>query len=153
MRKTIWLPWALMLWLGPAALPAAAQLPGPGLTDIQPPPPPPEEEAAPATVEPTWDPLRASKSIEVGTFYMKKGNYEAAIDRFEDAASFQPGLAKPFLLLGETYDKKKDPAKAAAAYRKYLDLNRNAPDRDKIRKHIEELEREIARSAPPPGSG
>jgi tetratricopeptide (TPR) repeat protein len=113
-------------------------------------PPPPEpaaSEAAPANASPkaeapapVWDPLHASKNIEVGTFYMKKGNYDAAIDRFLDAARLQPGLAKPYLLLGEVYEKKGEIDRSIGAYRKYLQLYRTAPDRATIQKRIEKLQ-------------
>ena len=53
--------------------------------------------------------------MDVGNFYLKKGNYDAAIDRFQDAAQRQPKLAKPFLLMGEAYEKKGDPASAITA--------------------------------------
>src|SRR5260370_35649910 len=71
-----------------------------------PPPPPPEIPAAPAELppappEPEFDPLHAEKRMEVGTFYLKKGNYDAASDRFMDATHFRPKLAKPEGLLGE----------------------------------------------------
>jgi tetratricopeptide (TPR) repeat protein len=116
------------------------------------------EPAKPAAAEPeapAWDPLHASKSVEVGVFYMRKGDLDAAIDRFQDAARMQPGLAKPFFLLGEVYERKDQPADAVAAYRKYLELYPTAPDSDKIRKRIERLEgriqRESARRLPPGG--
>ncbi len=72
------------------------------------PPPPPPAEAPPEPPPPAelvFDPLHAQKSIDVGTFYLKKGNYDAAIDRFIDATRFQPKLAIPWKLLGEAYEK------------------------------------------------
>ena len=48
--------------------------------------PPRNRRLRPSLPEPVFDPLHASKSLEVGTFYMKSGNYDAAIDRFKDAA-------------------------------------------------------------------
>ncbi len=102
---------------------------------------------------PAWDPLHANKSVEVGTFYMRKGNYDAAIDRFEEAARLQPGLAKPYLLLGEVYEKKNDFDSAVTAYRTYLKLYRTAPDRDKILERIERLQSKAKHDATPPGSG
>jgi tetratricopeptide (TPR) repeat protein len=105
---------------------------------------------APApTVEtaPAWDPLTANKDLEVGTYYYKKGNYDAAIDRFEEAARLQPGLARPYLKLGETYEKKNNLSMAVASYRKYLELYRSAPDAKSVQKRIEELEKRIAREA------
>jgi tetratricopeptide (TPR) repeat protein len=76
---------------------------------------------------------------------LKRGNYDAAIDRFEEAARLQPGLARPYLKLGETYEKKKDLPMAVAAYRKYLELYKTAPDGKSVRKRIEDLEKRIAR--------
>ena len=59
----------------------------------------------------------------------------------------QPGLASPYLRLGETYEKTKDLPKAVASYRKYLELYRAAPDAKTVSKRIEELEKQIAREA------
>lgn len=108
--------------------------------EIPPPPPPAEPAPPPEPPKPTFDPLRANKSLEVGSFYMKRGNYDAAIDRFTDATQFEPGLARSYALLGEAYEHKGDVDNALTAYRKYLQLLRNAPDRDKVQKHIEKLE-------------
>jgi len=129
--------WLLLLAMAAALAPAAAQAPGENISELQ--------------AEPQWDPLRANKSMEVGTYYLKRGNYDAAIDRFEEAARLQPGLARPFLKLGESWEKKKDLPRAVAAYRKYLELYRTAPDGNKIRKRIEGLERRMAREAGPSG--
>jgi tetratricopeptide (TPR) repeat protein len=135
---------AVLLALPFAARPAAAQEstldkgPAPPYVEPAPPPEPPK---------PVFDPLRANKSIEVGTFYMKRGNYDAAIDRFHDATEFEPGMAKSYVLLGEAYEHKGDAENALAAYRKYLNLRRDAPDREKIQKKIEKLESQSGREA------
>ena len=99
------MPLALLM-LALMACPFSASAQSSGLEDGPPPPydaPAPDATpAASATAsvtkpsEPVWDPLHASKSIEVGMYYKKKGNYDAAIERFEDAARLQPGLARPF---------------------------------------------------------
>lgn len=125
----------LMIWMAPATAMMAAQ---------SAPPPPITAE------EPSFDPLRANKDIEVGTFYLKKGNYDAAIDRFQEAARLQPGLAAPYLMLGQTYEKKKDLPNAVTAYHKYLDVYRTSPDAKKIQKHIDDLEKQIKREAARP---
>jgi tetratricopeptide (TPR) repeat protein len=91
-----------------------------------------------------WDPLKANKDIEVGTYYLKRGNYDAAIDRFEEAARLHPGLALPYLKLGQTYEKKKDWQSAIESYRKYLDVDNTAPDGKDIRKRIRTLEQRLA---------
>jgi tetratricopeptide (TPR) repeat protein len=116
-----------------------------------PPPPPPEEtppaEKPPAPAQPVFDPLHAEKSIEIGTFYLKKGNYDAAIDRFMDATHFQPMLARPWRLLGEAYDKKHDDGRAIESYKKYLEILPGAEDAVKVRKHIAALEERAGQEA------
>ena len=133
-----------------AARPASAQE---STLDKGPAPPYMEPEPPPTTVEPTYDPLRANKSVEIGSFYLKRGNYDAAIERFQDATHFQPKLARPYSLLGEAYERKGDVDSALAAYRKYLSVYRNAPDRDKILKRIEKLESESGHAASKQKSG
>ena len=93
--------------------------------------------------QPKWDPLRAEKDLEVGKYYLKKGDMDAAIDRFQDAAEAKPGYAIPFLYLGEAYEKKGKKKQAVKAYQRYLDLYPHAEDGDKIRKKIEKLHAEI----------
>jgi len=93
--------------------------------------------------QPKWDPLRAEKDIEVGQYYMRKGDVDAAIDRFQDAAEAKPGYAIPFRYLGEAYEKKGQKKPAVKAYQRYLDLYPHAEDGDKIRKKIEKLHQEI----------
>ena len=93
--------------------------------------------------QPQWDPQRAEKDLEVGKYYMKKGDIDAAIDRFEDATVAKPGYAIPFLFLGEAYEKKGKKKPAVKAYQRYLDLYPHAEDADKIRKKIEKLHQEI----------
>lgn len=93
--------------------------------------------------QPKWDPLRAEKDLDVGKYYMKKGDLDAAIDRFQDAAESKPGYAIPYLYLGEAYEKKGKKKLAVKAYQRYLDLYPHAEDGEKIRKKIEKLHSEI----------
>jgi tetratricopeptide (TPR) repeat protein len=103
-----------------------------------PPPPPPE---------PVFDPLRAEKSIEVGLYYMKKNNFDAAIERFQDAATAKPNFARPYLLLGDAYEKKGDRLEAVKALETYLKTLPSASDADKVRQRIDKLNREIQKEA------
>ena len=96
-----------------------------------------------ASDQPKWDPLRAEKDLEVGQYYMKRGDYDAAIDRFNDAIEAKPGYAIPFRWLGEAQEKKGAKKKAIKAYQRYLDLVPHADDADKIRKKIEKLQRDV----------
>ena len=124
-----------------AARPASAQE---SALDKGPPPPYVDAAPPPEPSEPVYDPLRANKSLEIGTFYLKRGNYDAAIERFQDAAHFQPKLARPYSLLGEAYERKGDVDNALVFYKKYLEVYRTAPDREKILKRIEKLESQSA---------
>ena len=78
---------------------------------------------------------------------MKKGNYDAAIDRFMDATHYQPTLARPWRLLGEAYEKKHDNGSAIASYRKYLEILPGAEDAAKVKKRIVVLEEKVGQQA------
>jgi tetratricopeptide (TPR) repeat protein len=93
--------------------------------------------------QPKWDPLRADRDLDVGKYYMKKGDIDAAIDRFQDAIEAKPGYALPFRFLGECYEKQNKKKPAVKAYQRYLDLYPHAEDGDKIRKKVEKLHQEI----------
>jgi tetratricopeptide (TPR) repeat protein len=95
--------------------------------------------------QPTWDPLRAEKDLEVGQYYMKRGDYDAAIDRFNDAVEAKPGYAVPFKYLGEAQEKKGVKKQAIKSYTRYLDLYPHAEDADKIRKRIDRLWSEVGK--------
>ena len=88
--------------------------------------------------------------MEIGTFYFKKGNYDAAIDRFEEATHYEPSLAKPWRLLGEAYEKKHDYGRAIESYKKYLDVFPGTADAAQIKKRIGILEGKKAREASKP---
>jgi tetratricopeptide (TPR) repeat protein len=115
--------------------------------------PPPKSPAKPnkdnatenSPDQPTWDPLRAEKDLEVGQYYMRKGDVDAAIDRFQDATVAKPGYAIPFRYLGEAQEKKGLKKQAIKSYQRYLDLYPHAEDGDKIRKKIDKLYKEVAK--------
>ena len=92
-----------------------------------------------------WDPLRAEKDIEVGEHYMHKGDYDAAIDRFQDAIEAKPGYAIPFRYLGEAQEKKGLKKQAIKSYQRYLDLYPHAEDGSRIKKKLEKLYKEVER--------
>jgi tetratricopeptide (TPR) repeat protein len=125
-----------------------------------PPPPPPDKPAAPtdkpkppktnadnatqnAPDQPKWDPLRAEKDMQVGEYYMHKGDLDAAIDRFEDATLAKPGYAVPFRFLGEAQEKKGMKKQAIKSYQRYLDLYPKAEDKDKVQKKIDKLFKDV----------
>ena len=89
--------------------------------------------------DPAWDPFHAQQDVDVGMFYLHKGDVDAAITRFEDAIHLRANFAKPRLLLAECYEKKGDPSEALRYYKEYLQVLPNAPDAKKIREKIEKL--------------
>jgi tetratricopeptide (TPR) repeat protein len=93
--------------------------------------------------EPVFDPLRAEKNVEVGRYYLKKGNYYAAIERFKEALLYKPNYALPHKLLGEAYEKSQQPQDAITHYEKYLEILPGAEDAGKIRERIAKLKQEI----------
>jgi len=115
---------------------------------LPPPPPSADEPETPAPTGPVFDPLHAQRSLDVGTFYLNKGSYDAAIDRLLEAANYQPSLAMPWKLLGQAYEKKREYAKAADSYNKYLEKMPRASDAAKIRKQVAELQEKATQDAP-----
>lgn len=97
--------------------------------------------------EPSYDPYKAEKSVEVGMFYFKKKNYDAAIERFKDAIRYKPNFARPHKLLGQCYEKQRERQEAIVWYEKYLQILPAAEDAASIRKRIEKLKREIQQEA------
>ena len=81
--------------------------------------------------------------MEVGHYYMNKGDIDAAIDRFEDAIVAKPGYAVPFLFLGEAQEKKGQKRLALKSYKRYLELYPHAEDAAKLQKKIDKLYKEM----------
>jgi tetratricopeptide (TPR) repeat protein len=88
---------------------------------------------------PAWDPFHAAQDIDVGTFYMHKGDMDAAIGRFQDAIRLRPNFGKPRLLIAEIYEKKGDKSEALHYYKEYLQVFPDAPDAKKVQKKIAQL--------------
>ena len=130
----------------PPPPPEAPKAPAAQPIDPSTPPPPPLAEPA-KPPEPLFDPYHAQKNINVGTFYLNKGIYDAAISRFKEASRDQPGLAEPWRLLGEAYEKKHAYSNAVAAYKKYLEIFPDAKDAEKVTKTVSDLEEKIGKKS------
>jgi tetratricopeptide (TPR) repeat protein len=132
-----------------------AQKPAPKDKGIDPrsnPPPPDQPPSKPASPEPAPpkppdDPGKvaylAQKDIEVGTFYLHKGDTAAAIDRFQHATETRPTLSKPWELLGEAYEKMDDKEEALKSYQQYLKIQPGAADAKKVQKKIDKLKSDL----------
>jgi tetratricopeptide (TPR) repeat protein len=96
-------------------------------------PPPPADETG------SYDPVSAQEDIDVGIFYLHKGDIDAAISRFQDAIRLRSDFAKPRLLLAQAYEKKKDKTNAIKYYKEYLQVYPKAPDAKAVQNKIEKL--------------
>ena len=143
-QRSVWLTTAFAAIC--AATPALVLAQSPPSQDAAKPKPNTDTATQNAPDQPMWDPLRAERDLQVGQYYMHKGDVDAAIDRFQDAALAKPGYAIPFRFLGEAQEKKGLKRDAIQSYTRYLDLYPHAEDKDKIEKKIEKLRSEVAKS-------
>jgi len=95
---------------------------------------PPEEDEGLVVKQYAFNPIQAAKELQVGRFYLKKGNFRAAAQRFEEATRWDGNNAEAYRMLGEAKEKQKDLAAARRAYAKYLELAPDAKDAAAIRK-------------------
>jgi Tfp pilus assembly protein PilF len=85
------------------------------------------------------DPPNAEKDVDVASYYMRKGDMNAAIPRLQEAVQLKPHYAKAQLLLGDAYERAHDKESAVKTYQTYLKEFPNASDAKKIQKKIEKL--------------
>lgn len=123
----------LLLLLGWACAAAAPPKQAP------PPDEPPEEDAGEKPRVYAFNPLQASKEIEVGKFNRKRGNWKGAMMRFEEATLWNPQSAEAWMYLGEARAKLKDKPGAREAYEKYLEIAGDAKNAGEIRKRLAAL--------------
>ena len=71
------------------------------------------------------NPLESDRNIRVGNFYWHKGNYRAALERYERATKYNPSSAEAFFKVGEAEEKLKNKEAAKAAFQRAIQV---APD-------------------------
>jgi tetratricopeptide (TPR) repeat protein len=74
-----------------------------------------------------YDPHRAMKDLEVADFYLKRGNYRAALERFNDALKYKPNDAQAIYGLAFTQEKLDLLEGSRKNYSKYLELLPHGP--------------------------
>jgi tetratricopeptide (TPR) repeat protein len=155
----------MLLALGFGALSVSAQVdtshpplppPSPPSQDATPPAADPSKGAAPggadvpasapaeAPATPAFDPLHAEKSMEVGEYYLKAGDYAAAVDRFKEAIGYQSNLALAWDYLGQACEKEHESEDALADYQKFLSMVPDGKESDRVRKRVAKLQSDIA---------
>jgi tetratricopeptide (TPR) repeat protein len=95
-----------------------------------------------------YNPYRAVHDVEVGKFYLKRGDLEGAIARFKEALLYKDNYAEPRLLLGQIYEKKNDPATAINYYQEYLKILPDTAESKKVRERIARLQEKIRKDNP-----
>ena len=110
------------------------------------------QQQATKTGAPANDPVRAlpsdsaSKSVEIGDFYLRRGKYQAALSRFQEASRTDPHYAPAYREAGKVYEKMGQWRKSLNAYQKYLDELPSAKDAREakdIHRAIARMQREI----------
>lgn len=116
MARTL-LPFVLLLALLGSPLRSLAQQPDEAN--------PPEEDESVAPKKYVLNPLESERNIKIGNFYWSKGNYHAALNRYQDATRYNPSSPEAFFKVGEAEEKLKHKDAAKAAFKKVISL---APD-------------------------
>jgi tetratricopeptide (TPR) repeat protein len=112
-------------------------------TDIAPPPDDakahPDSKSAVEDLTPTpppasdvqefhpWNPMKASKDIQVGDFYYKRGNYKAALDRYKEALYYKENDAVATYRLAVCQEKLGDKDEARKNFEQYLKILPEGP--------------------------
>jgi outer membrane protein assembly factor BamD (BamD/ComL family) len=99
------------------------------------------KEDADAAKEKAYNPLMAEKSVKIGDFYLKKKNYDAAIQRYREALEYQPNRIEAFEALGRAYEKKGDTVSAATVYKDFLNKFPSSPRADDFRSRLAKIEK------------
>jgi hypothetical protein len=95
------------------------------------------ENIGPAQIEP--DPGRSKKDAEVGGFYLKQGNYQGALQRYQDATTYDATNVDAIFGLAETQRMLRKNTDAAKNYQMYLDIVPNGPKSKQAMKALKEL--------------
>jgi tetratricopeptide (TPR) repeat protein len=95
------------------------------------------EPGAAPPLEP--DPVRAKKDIDVGGYYLKRGDYQGALQRFKDATTSDPTDVNAIFGLAETQRMLKNNAEAVRTYQMYLEIVPNGPKAKQALKALKEL--------------
>jgi hypothetical protein len=85
-------------------------------------------------------PGRSKKDTEVGGFYLDSGNYQGALERFQDAMANDPTNVDAIFGLAQAQQMLKSNADAARNYQLYLDIVPNGPKSKQAIKALKTLQ-------------
>jgi len=110
----------------------------------------PESKAAVGDLEPApsdsdvqefhpWNPLKASKDVEVGDYYFRRKNYKAALDRYKEALYYKDNDAIATYRLAVCQEKLGDKGAARGNFEKYLKILPEGPLAKEARAGVDRL--------------
>jgi tetratricopeptide (TPR) repeat protein len=99
----------------------------------------PEEDESLRPKVYAFNPLQATKEVQTGDFYMKKGKYKAAVARYTEATRWNPQMAEAFRKLGEADEKEDDTKGAREAYQKALEIDPSSKAAGEVKKRLQKL--------------
>jgi tetratricopeptide (TPR) repeat protein len=108
------------------------------------------KEEAEAEKPKEYNPLLATQNLNVGNFYYKKKNYQAAIQRYLEAIAYQPGFVAAYEALVRTYDKEGTPSKTIQVLKDFISKNPDSPKARDFRARLAKLEKPDPGTDQPP---
>jgi Flp pilus assembly protein TadD len=96
----------------------------------------------------TWDPHKAAKSIEVGNFYFKRGNYRAAEDRYREALRYKENDAMATIRLAICLERLGVIDDARSEYESYLKILPHGPEAEQAQRAIDRLKAQAGLTKP-----
>jgi len=86
------------------------------------------------------DPLLSLQNLNIGNFYYKRKNYDAAIQRYLEALEYQPDSVEVYEALTRAYEKKGDRTSAIKTYREFIEKYPDSPKSPQFREKLARLE-------------
>lgn len=96
-----------------------------------------------------YNPMKAIKDVEVGDFYAKQENYDAAISRYREALEFKPHDAEATFKLAQVLSKIGNNAEAMENYQEYLKMLPHGPYAKKAQEELDKLKKKPVANAKP----
>jgi Flp pilus assembly protein TadD len=100
---------------------------------------PPEEDKSLVTPVFSFNPVQSEHEAAIGDQYFSKGNFTAAISRYDAATKWNDGNAIAWLRLAQSHEKKSDSQAARVAYEKYLEIAPVGKDAADVKKRLAKL--------------
>ena len=89
--------------------------------------PPPADDSGVQEFHP-WNPMKATKDIQVGDYYFRRKNYKAALDRYKEALYYKDKDAVASFRLAVCHEKLGDKAEARKYFEQYLKILPEGPN-------------------------